>query len=130
MFFLKVSSDEEDVALVSMLYALASKKKKKNTRANRSKRSIWIRPWLLKRPNFGVYDTLLKEFRLANPEEYKNCLRMTEENFNEILSYIEADIRKEDTVIFLLYLNLFVLFSSKTRCFFFENLIAHKFSAS
>ena len=68
-----MSSDEDDIVLVSMLYALASKKKKKkkNMMANRSKRSIWTRPWLLKRSNFGVYDTLLKEFRLGNPEEYK-----------------------------------------------------------
>ena len=66
-----MSSDEDDIVLVSMLYALASKKKKKNMMANRSKRSIWTRPWLLKRSNFGLYDTLLKEFRLGNPEEYK-----------------------------------------------------------
>ena len=99
-----MSSDEEDVVLVSILYALASKKKKKNKMANRSKRRT--RPWLLKRSNFGVYHTLLKEFRLGNPEEYKNYLRMTE------------------VAIFLFYLNLFVIFSSKTRFFFRESYCA------
>ena len=47
----------------------------------------WFRPWLTRGNKLGVDNTLLQEFRL---EEYKTFLRMTPDNFNELLAVIET----------------------------------------
>ena len=52
-------------------------------------------PWLQKPHELGVYDTLLLELRFREEQEYKNILRMTSDNVDEILSLIE--------IIFVVY---------------------------
>ena len=50
-----------------------------------------------RRTNLGVYDTLLQELRSEDEGEYRKFLRMTPENFDELLELIKADISKYDT---------------------------------
>ena len=61
------------------------------------KRSAWVKPWLLKRDQLGFYDNLLQEFRLEDAELYKNYLRMSVDNFNEILTLVKDDLTKQNT---------------------------------
>ena len=56
-----------------------------------------MKPWLKRRQSFGVYETLLAELRLEDECNYKNYLRMTSENFEEIFQLIKDDIRKGNT---------------------------------
>ena len=63
------------------------------------KRSELVKPRLQHRESHGFYVQLLSELRLEEPSIYKNYLRMTAENFDEILSLIKADICKKDTVM-------------------------------
>ena len=63
----------------------------------RKKRVCWIKSWLNRRQQLGIYDTLLQELRFEYEEDYKKYLRMNANNFDEILSIIANDITKQDT---------------------------------
>ena len=56
-----------------------------------------MKRWLKRRQSLGVYEILLAELRLEDECNYKNCLRMTSENFEEIFQLIKDDIRKGNT---------------------------------
>ena len=47
----------------------------------------------------GVIETLLAGLQLEDECNYKDYLRMTSENFEEIFQLIKDDIRKENTKI-------------------------------
>ena len=47
--------------------------------------STELLPWLSRRTNLGVYDSLLQELRLEDEAEYRKCFRMTLENFDKLL---------------------------------------------
>lgn len=66
---------------------------------NRKKRRFWVRQWILRRNKLGVSETLLKELALEDKESYRIFLRMSEEKFEELLSKVQAKIRKQDTVM-------------------------------
>ena len=48
------------------------------------------------RPSLGIYNTLFEELRTESQNYHKDLLRMTEDNFLEILCCIENDIKKQD----------------------------------
>ena len=54
---------------------------------------------MTRRNKLGVDNTLLQEFRLEDEDEYKRFLRMTPDNFNELLKLIETDIQKQNTYL-------------------------------
>ena len=83
------------VATASIIIALYCEDDKKT----RKRRSDWVKPWLRRRESHGFYAQLLGELRLEEPDIYKNYLRMTAENFDEILSLIKTDICKKDTLM-------------------------------
>ena len=64
---------------------------------------------LKRRKNLRVYETLLAELRLEDEYNYKNYLRMSFENFEEIIQLIKDDIIKtktkmKDSILLRLYL--------------------------
>ena len=56
-----------------------------------------MKPWLKRRQSLGVYETLLAELQLEDKCNYKNYLRMTAENFEQIFQLMKDDRRKENT---------------------------------
>lgn len=76
-----------------LLIALKVRKKKKSRR----KRRIWVRPWIARRSERGVNNTLLEELRLEDIKSYKLYLRMDEVVFNYILSKVAPLISKQET---------------------------------
>ena len=56
-----------------------------------------MKPWLKRRTNLKFHETIYAELRLENKYNYKNYLRMTFENFEEIFQLIKDDITKENT---------------------------------
>ena len=93
--FRSLNTISEKQAAAATIIALLLKKKKK--RKSRQKRKVWVKPWLKRRRSLGVYETLLAELWLEDECNYKNYLRMTSENFEEIFQLIKYDIRKENT---------------------------------
>ena len=83
-----MDSDSE-CAAAAIDFAVLLKRRKKS---KRKKRSAWVKPWLQKRTQLGIYDTLLQELRLEEEEDYKKFLRMSTETFDELLQLISNDI--------------------------------------
>ena len=75
-----MESSDEDVALILLIAAAGNIHQK--TKKKRKKRTVWVKPWLSKRPKLGIFSCLLEEMRLEDKEGYKNYLRMSEEYKN------------------------------------------------
>lgn len=63
------------------------------------KKREWTRKWLLRRDSHGASSQLIRELRLEDPSEYRACLRMSPESFDELLHLVEEKISKQDTVM-------------------------------
>lgn len=57
----------------------------------------WVKDWIRRRDVVGIQNNLLKELRTEEPSQFKNFVRMTEENFNDLLTKIRPIIEKQDT---------------------------------
>ena len=51
-----MESDEETAAAIDASLLVKRNKKKR-------KRSVWVKPWLVRRTNLGLYETLVQELR-------------------------------------------------------------------
>ena len=86
-FFVGISHfimDSESECAAAVIIVTAISKKRKRIRKKRL-RSIWVKPWLGRRNDLGVDNTLLREFWLEDSDEYKKFLRMSPENFDDLL---------------------------------------------
>ena len=63
-------------------------------RRNRQMRRVWIRPWVRRRDEFGIYGQLLVELRR---EDFVNFLRMPPWMFDELLERVGTRISKQRT---------------------------------
>lgn len=55
-------------------------------RRRRKRREVWVRPWIGRRRQFGLYDQLMVELRIEDQRSFKNFLRMPPEMFDELLA--------------------------------------------
>ena len=65
----------------------------------RKQRTVWVKLWLNRPNKLGVYNTLLRELRMEDEGEYKKFLRMTPENFDDLLNLTECAIKKKSTIM-------------------------------
>lgn len=65
---------------------------------NRERRE-WVKDWLKRRDSLGGTSLLLKELAVEDQLEYKRCLRMTPENFEQLLSMVKDIIQCKDTIM-------------------------------
>ena len=63
----------------------------------RRQRRFWIRPWIGRRRQFGLYDQLLVELRNEDQSAFKNFMRMQPEMFDELLTRVGPRITKQNT---------------------------------
>ncbi|KAF0305069.1 hypothetical protein FJT64_000266 [Amphibalanus amphitrite] len=63
----------------------------------RQRRSLWVRPVLLRREECGEFHTLVQELRQNDPEGHRRYFRMSVNEFDEVLGKIEPVITKEIT---------------------------------
>ena len=76
-FHLKMESDEETAAaIVALLFVKKISQKRK--------RFMWVKTWLGRRINLGLYETLLQELRFEDKSEYKKLLP---QEFDEIFGW-------------------------------------------
>lgn len=98
------SDSEEEEMIAASLLVLASgllltEKDQKKTH-KRKPRSVWVKKWLEKRQSDGAYMKLLQELRYGEFRDdslYKHFLRMSHQNFMELLALVEPLIQKQDT---------------------------------
>ncbi|KAK3107504.1 hypothetical protein FSP39_016061 [Pinctada imbricata] len=68
-------------------------------RNKRKRRTHWIKPWIKRRDKYGAHHALLKELEIEDIETYRNFVRMSKENFDELLSLVSPMIKKKDTIM-------------------------------
>ena len=76
--------------ILGTLYIQLKLKQRKN-------RSFWAKKWPLERSRIK-YTTLFEELRLY-PADFTSFLRMSEENYLELLSILDPVLKKQDTVL-------------------------------
>lgn len=64
----------------------------------RTKR-IWVKNWLQERTVKGFCATLLIQLRHEEPALYRNFVRMTADQFDNLLNLVKPHIQKADTVM-------------------------------
>ncbi|XP_029054896.1 uncharacterized protein LOC114882183 [Osmia bicornis bicornis] len=63
----------------------------------KKKRSVWVRQWISRRPEFGCFHNLLRELQIKDGQQYFNLLRMTAVEVEVLLQKVGHIIQKEDT---------------------------------
>lgn len=58
---------------------------------------VWVKSWIEKRQELS-HTHLIQEL-LAEPLDYRNYLRMSEESYNEFLSLVTPIIQKQNTIM-------------------------------
>jgi len=66
-------------------------------RRRRGQRRYWVRPWIGRRRQFGLYDQLLVELRNEDQKTFKNFMRMPPEMFDELRTRVGPRISKQNT---------------------------------
>ncbi|XP_028416048.1 protein ALP1-like [Dendronephthya gigantea] len=66
-------------------------------RRKRKRREVWMRSWMGRRRQFGIYDQLLVELRSEDTRYFKNFMRMVPEMFDELLARVSPRITKKHT---------------------------------
>ena len=76
--------------------ALARRRRARQRRVNKCR--WWVRPWIGRRMQFGIYDQLLLELRTEDQRGFKNFMRMPPEMFDELLGRVGPGITKQHTL--------------------------------
>ena len=71
--------------------------KKKRKRKQRKRRVCWVKSWIGRRRQFGLYDQLMVELRNEDQRAFKNFLRMPPEMYDELLERVGPRIAKRHT---------------------------------
>ncbi|KAJ8942305.1 hypothetical protein NQ314_010101 [Rhamnusium bicolor] len=77
-------------ALLVLCESYNNGKKKRN-------RTCWVREWILRREKYGAYNNLLKELKIEDAQQFKNFIRMSALDFEELLTKVGREIEKQDT---------------------------------
>ena len=64
---------------------------------------MWVKPWLGRRINPSLYETLVEELRFEDESGYKKFLCMTPQDFDEISGLIQDDITKKTQICVIRY---------------------------
>ena len=79
-----------------MNVALEQLRKRKSWK-KKAARYIWVRQWICRRPELGLYDRLLVELRREDPKAFKNFMRMPPDMFDEIVAKLTPALTKTRT---------------------------------
>ena len=80
-----------------VLAAILEAAERERQRARRRERRWWVREWILRRPLFGQYETLMKELEAEHAAEFKAFLRMEPQMYYELLNRVGPRITKSRT---------------------------------
>ena len=60
-------------------------------------RTVWVRQWILRRPEYGLYDKLMVELRKEDPRAFQQFMRMPPAMFDELVQRLTPRLSKQDT---------------------------------
>ena len=58
---------------------------------------MWVRQWILRRPEHGLYDKLMVELRNEDPRAFQHFMRMPPAMFDEVVQRLTPRLTKQDT---------------------------------
>ena len=83
---------------VAELGRLMDEQRRRDEEARRARAGrIWVRPWLLRRPQFGWYEHLMQELVREDPRGFARMMRMEPAMFHAIAERLRPIITKRNT---------------------------------
>ncbi|GFW63178.1 putative nuclease HARBI1 [Trichonephila clavipes] len=92
-------SEELVLSGVLVLSKVIKKELIRRQNAKRKERKVWVKPWVGRRTEYGASHTLLKELKNEDHTAYRNMLRITGEQFDELLEMVRGKLSKQDTTM-------------------------------
>ncbi|GFW31182.1 putative nuclease HARBI1 [Trichonephila clavipes] len=92
-------SEELVLSGVLVLSKVIKKELIRRQNAKRKKRKVWVKPWVGRRTEYGASHTLLKELKNEDHTAYRNMLRITGKQFDELLEMVRGKLSKQDTTM-------------------------------
>ncbi|XP_052813932.1 uncharacterized protein LOC128240986 [Mya arenaria] len=80
-----------------VLAAILEAAERERQRARRRERRWWVREWILRRPIFGQYVTLMKELEAEHAADFKAFRHMEPQMYYELLNRVGPRITKSTT---------------------------------
>jgi hypothetical protein len=68
-------------------------------RKQRKRKRIWTRKWIARRAELGFANGLMMELAEEEPNDFRDTIRMTESQFNELLALVGPRIQRKDTYL-------------------------------
>ena len=87
-----IMADSEDMLLAEAALAAASVVVVAAATTAKKQRKMWVRPYLRRRRELGVYDAVLRGLGTDDPQRYAAFLRMSPDDFKVLLQIVERDI--------------------------------------
>lgn len=87
---------ETELCAVAIAVALSAKKRKKEQSSRKGRK--WAKQWFIDREKH-THETLLNELRVAEPNDFRNFLRMDGVLFDELLALLTPQIEKINTTM-------------------------------
>jgi hypothetical protein len=72
-------------------------RRRRRRRRRRVVRNIWVRDWIGRRPELGLYDRLMVELRNEDTKAFQNFMRMPPAMYDEIVQRLTPALTKETT---------------------------------
>jgi len=88
-FFLQLHQEQ-----MVQMYNLIERRRR---RKRRNPKSVWVRPWITRRVELGMYDRLMVELRNEDPRSFQNFMRMPPTMFDEVVQRLTPRITKNTT---------------------------------
>ena len=60
---------------------------------------MWVKPLIGRLIDYGTSNTLLKELKNEDPAAYRNILRITGKQFDELSGMVDEILSKQDTAM-------------------------------
>ena len=90
--FLQLEENEAEIDL-----GIAQLLQHRRRRRRRARRRFRVRPWILRRTDFGHYDRLKQELEAEDQESFTNFLRIPPEMLRELEERLSPRLLKQDT---------------------------------
>ena len=82
----------EQEAIIAGLVIL----EEQEVRHGRRERTVWVKPWLMRRVTLGHYDTLMQELMRESRGDFRSFLRIEPAMFREMIDRLTPRIAKHD----------------------------------
>ncbi|XP_062621654.1 putative nuclease HARBI1 [Saccostrea cucullata] len=81
----------------NQLFQVQQLMQRRRRRRRRNHRAVWVRPWIDRRLDLGMYNKLMIELRNEDPHAFHNFMRMSPAMFDEVVNRLTPRLTKEQT---------------------------------